>query len=299
MDLQVTLSKKSWHYRLQKRVWGRHTPYLNSLCPYFWFTMLTLVVTPFWFILSILDKAFDATVLLIYFLLKPFNWVKCKVTDWFHYVLTERTLDWIGRTDPMDVLVQIGWHESWRKVKNNQPKLFSFYLDKYEVYDLLIKVHGHDMMFELAYHVGRTEIWRRKFDALEKYAVKEWNPTWWKPFIKWVKYGFGAVVIAGGAISMLFCAFLIYVMLSGLGETGFTVIYFLLFGSLGAWGILILFREYVWKNINWFKAEVAVTEKVEKTYKGTSLAWNMVLASFKKVCPSIDWKEEIENNTKQ
>jgi len=51
MNLSVTLSKKSWHYWLQTWVLGSARPDLDSLCPYFWLTILCcilfLIVTPF------------------------------------------------------------------------------------------------------------------------------------------------------------------------------------------------------------------------------------------------------------
>jgi len=42
MELEVKLSKNSWHYKLQRFVFKEDTPDLHSLCPYFWLTIFCL-----------------------------------------------------------------------------------------------------------------------------------------------------------------------------------------------------------------------------------------------------------------
>lgn len=43
---QVSLSKKSWHYRLQDWTFG-NVPYTNNFCPFFWLTIFCLLALPF------------------------------------------------------------------------------------------------------------------------------------------------------------------------------------------------------------------------------------------------------------
>ena len=47
MELEIKLSKKSWHYGLQKFVLGREQPNLFSFCPYFWLTITCIFLSPF------------------------------------------------------------------------------------------------------------------------------------------------------------------------------------------------------------------------------------------------------------
>lgn len=47
MELEVRLSKKAWHYKLQNYIWGYNQPKLYSLCPYFWFTIFCMLIVPF------------------------------------------------------------------------------------------------------------------------------------------------------------------------------------------------------------------------------------------------------------
>ena len=47
MDLEVKLSKNSWHYKLQGFILKEDRPELHSLCPYFWLTIFCLLISPF------------------------------------------------------------------------------------------------------------------------------------------------------------------------------------------------------------------------------------------------------------
>lgn len=46
MKLEVKLSKKSWHYKLQSFTFGINQPELYSLCPYFWLTIFCMLISP-------------------------------------------------------------------------------------------------------------------------------------------------------------------------------------------------------------------------------------------------------------
>lgn len=59
---EITLSKKSWHYKLQSLIFG-DPPFKNNFCPYFWLTIFCLMISPFVglfmggkFFISFLDK---------------------------------------------------------------------------------------------------------------------------------------------------------------------------------------------------------------------------------------------------
>lgn len=41
--MEVTLSKRAWHVKLYKFVWGKQPPFF-SLCPYFWLTIFNMLV---------------------------------------------------------------------------------------------------------------------------------------------------------------------------------------------------------------------------------------------------------------
>lgn len=65
---EITLSQKSWHFRLQAWMF-REPPFLDNFCPYFWLTIFCLFATPFfalglganWAFLRLMDllKLFD------------------------------------------------------------------------------------------------------------------------------------------------------------------------------------------------------------------------------------------------
>lgn len=46
--MEVNLSKNGWHYKLQRFMFGEKTPQLDSLCPYFWLTIMCVFLIPIW-----------------------------------------------------------------------------------------------------------------------------------------------------------------------------------------------------------------------------------------------------------
>lgn len=46
---EISLSKKSWHFKLMSATFGGNPPDLWSFCPYFWLTILCMIISPITF----------------------------------------------------------------------------------------------------------------------------------------------------------------------------------------------------------------------------------------------------------
>ena len=190
MNLSVNLSRESWHYKLQSFIWGENQPILWSLCPYFWFTVLTLVVLPFYLIGKGFGKVQDG----IWYLIGPaFRFLGRTIAAfWFLHVeypmkqtLRQETWEWLKTKDILRALVEIGmanWYGP--KVGNTQPKFWGVWLDDYVVYGLMCKMHGSAKMDSyrcLSPYSHKAEELERL--VLAEKVKKDWRPLWWKPFV--------------------------------------------------------------------------------------------------------------------
>ena len=78
---EITLSRKSWHYRLQSFMFGS-PPYTNNFCPYFWLTCFCLLVSPFVFcFVGVVGAIRFLNVLAKEYFLKPFDEFMEKVEE--------------------------------------------------------------------------------------------------------------------------------------------------------------------------------------------------------------------------
>lgn len=57
-NLEVTLSKNSFHYKFMKFILGSIMPNLNTLCPYFWLFWFCVLISPVWGTLKLLSIGF-------------------------------------------------------------------------------------------------------------------------------------------------------------------------------------------------------------------------------------------------
>jgi len=78
---EVTLSKNSWHFKLQSKIFGK-PPFLDNFCPYFWLTIFCVIISPFVCVGFLAFKLFT----LLYFvldrlILSPINWVLGAIED--------------------------------------------------------------------------------------------------------------------------------------------------------------------------------------------------------------------------
>ncbi len=62
------LKKNSWHTKLMKRIWGYETNDFTNMCPYFWLSIINVIIVPFFFF----GIGFYKVIL---FCGKPFLWI--------------------------------------------------------------------------------------------------------------------------------------------------------------------------------------------------------------------------------
>jgi len=94
MNLEIKLSRNSWHYKLQGYVLKRNRPNLFSFCPYFWLTIFCVLVVPFVFLKRTLYKGCD---LLNDHVFEPFQ-------DKVIVPFQERVIDrWLDKLEAADV----------------------------------------------------------------------------------------------------------------------------------------------------------------------------------------------------
>jgi len=84
----IKLSKKSWHFKLNKYIYGSRliNGNMRNLCPYFWMLMLALILAPIWGIFDLL-------------LFRPFNWV----VDMAERNLEENSRKWTQSLSPEEI----------------------------------------------------------------------------------------------------------------------------------------------------------------------------------------------------
>jgi hypothetical protein len=109
----VTISTKSWHYRLIQLVLGSLAPTpstMHNLCPYFWLMIMSLLT--FWFVLP------------IKFVFKGLSWLLQKIDNFIYENITKGTANsWYENLSDIDAYY-ILWSDkevnsSYRKVFGN------------------------------------------------------------------------------------------------------------------------------------------------------------------------------------
>ncbi len=125
-DLEVHLSRSSWHYKLQGWVFGSNQPNFYSLCPYFWLTIFCIIISP----IVLLVKGF------IYGIFPFFKWIG---DQWDKHIEKLVEKDRIE----MEKLIQSMTPEELskfildKKLKNRMNKLFYISTGRYDYYSLI------------------------------------------------------------------------------------------------------------------------------------------------------------------
>jgi hypothetical protein len=291
MSLSINLSKTAWHYRLQRFVWGENQPQLWSLCPYFWFTIFTVLVLPLDLLLrGLIGLVKTVLVPLINFVAEALDafWT-IHVTVPMNRTLRLETLAWIKATPILDVLVQIGYFQDFGdydyKAVNTQPTFFGQTLGKYEVRELLVMVYGDEYVRSLISNTlwGNFHDMEAKEAAMERNAYKPWKPTWWVPFVKYTEIILKGTFITVGVLSAIALIVLLCVVFSRMDNHDWAMFGVVVCGFLVGIGLVIGFvasrlPHYLGLGFN-------------QAGKSTSLLLNFARNAFKKACPSIDWEE--------
>lgn len=281
MDFTVNLNKNSWHYRLQSWLWKDNRPEFTSLCPYFWFTVLTVVAT------VIFIAMFS-----VYFPIKALiDLTKWVVNTFLRYptklILVKRTTKWVRSQSLMSTLVQIhAFPDDYNKYRNTQPRFLGMKLNKLDVLEILMVIYSGDE-FQDALYLTTAQHRMEHTLAVEQYEVperKSWKPLWWRDAIEWTE----TIVSVLVAVGFVFLGLLtpLYIFWTVDLSTKVMVI-FVIMGAAATFGVGVLYEAYIHPTVARYTKRIGV-----KTYTGSSLLINFVLSSFKKVCPGINWVDE-------
>src|ERR1035438_2391936 len=124
---EITLSKKSWHYQLQKATFRSSTPDFQSFCPYFWITIFCLIISPL-------------TLLFYMFIMWPLD-IFDKLVSW------PALNEYIDKLDDSYLVDLLGYEYeyNWEKGKFNLPKSRSmseyYERENYAINQILLR-HG-------------------------------------------------------------------------------------------------------------------------------------------------------------
>lgn len=275
----VNLSRDSWHYKLQDLIWDSNRPTFNSLCPYFWFTIATIIISPFYL-------AFVAFMGVIYYgWVVPCRWVVENVFQKpLNQLLVRRTRHWLHDRDIMDVLVQISYFDKRRTRNNGQPTFLGFKLNLDEMVELLIEIYGQSKIDHYIY-INSHKMWAKQALADEKFSVQSWNPLWWKSVVKYTELSFKciAAALAIGVVLALvsFASWMLWNMPAG----GYGQIGIVLCTCLVMFAGYHLLTKGVWPVLKYLGRKIG-------NYAGDSLIINFITSSFKNVCPTINWERE-------
>ena len=309
---EIILSKKSWHFRLQSRIFGT-PPFEDNFCPYFWLTIFCTIIAPFFYfalgtmlvgtiLLNLLDRCLLAHVIklsdIVYDnICEPLVYKRYRaLSDWKVYTLKTIADDCCAGYRLREISEFKRWKESigeeWPKRLEEIIKRVSKQREEHkrretEKWEKLLEKHHQDHLKKVA---------RKKlFSRIAKYT--KWFVT--------------PVVLIGGTLLMAFSVyfigigvkFLILFLIKNSHMVGTVMIAILVLALASLLGVLLILSLRRLTNYFVFSPSKLKPPK-HKKYKPSVLESLLTLLitpftifiEYVKVfksdnCPAIKWKD--------